>query len=81
MFVKEWEELFAEGVCVRAGEFTLEMGEGVEPCEAELLIELWGWETGCLDSLGGCAGSGGWGGGCLVVTASMGFPGGGSFWG
>ena len=78
----EWgrEELLAEGVRVRTGEFTPETGgrgtlrDGTAHC-----MEPRGWETGCWDSLGGCAGSGGGGGSCLAATASAGFPGSGGF--
>ena len=80
--IREGEELLAEGVRVRTGEFTPEAtGEGVEPCEAKPPTKLRGWETGRWGSLGGCGESGGGGGGCLVATASVGFPGGDGFWG
>ena len=80
VFVREREEMLAEGVRVRTGEFTPEAtGEGIEPCEAELPMELRGQETGCWDSSGGCAESGGGGGSCLVATTSAGFPGSGGF--
>jgi len=80
--VRETEELLAEGVRVRTGELTPEAtGEGVEPCEAKPPTVLRGWETGRWGSLGGCDKDGGGGGGCLVATASAGFPGGDGFWG
>jgi len=80
--VRETEDLLAEGVRVRTGEFTPEAtGEGVEPCNAKPPTVLRGWETGRWGSLGGCDEYGGGGGGCLVATASAGFPGGGGFWG
>jgi hypothetical protein len=82
VLVSEREELLAEGVRARSGEFTPEaMGEGVEPCEAKPPTEPRGWETGRWGSLGGCDEHGGGGGGGLVATASAGFPGGGGFWG
>ena len=43
------EELLAEGVRVRIGEFTPKgTGEDVEPCEAKLPTEFRGWETGVV---------------------------------
>lgn len=46
MLAREMEELLAEHVRVRTGEFTPEAtGEGVEPYEAKLPTEPRGWET------------------------------------
>ena len=82
MLVRETEELLAEGVRARTGEFMPEAtGEGVEPWEAKPPTELRGWETGRWGNLGGCAEDGEGGGGCLATTARVGFPGGGGFWG
>jgi len=47
VFVREREELLAEGALVRTRGVTAEpKGEGVEPCDAKQATELRGWETG-----------------------------------
>jgi len=80
-FVREGEEVLAEGVRVRNEEFTPgATGEGVETARRNCPRCP---EAGKPDvgSLGGSAEVGGGGGGCLVATASAGFPGSGGFWG
>ena len=75
VFVSGREELLAEGVRARAGEFTPEAkGEGVGPCEAKLPAETRGWETERWGSLGGWDEGGEGGEGGLVTS-------GGGFWG